>query len=184
HQNVEVSAIFPSGVEFSFPGTEREVELLEEIPLTENDLIHVVSANGEILRPRRPVIASGQVISFRPEETTKIGQDRYRLGTQDMTYLGDNYHDVLTRDLSTRTHYDESGRRSGIELTSVRKGSIAARHGAQEGDIVKSVNGHPVSSSQEAIKYAKNNKDRYSTWEVVVENLGKERTLTFETPSD
>ena len=183
NQNIEVSAIYPTGIEFKFLNSEREAELLSETRLTDGDLIHVVDAGGEIAVTKRPVIARGQTQTFRPEATTLIATDRYRLGTEDMRYLGENYTDVLTRDMSTRTHYDANGRRAGIELTRVRRGSIAARHGAMEGDIVISINGEPVNSPQEAINFAKNNKDRYTTWDVVVENLGHQRTMTFETPA-
>ena len=50
----------------------------------------------------------------------------------------------------------------------------------KEGDVIKSINGQPVNSVQEAISFVKVNKDKYSTWEVVVENKGKQRTVTYE----
>ncbi len=184
HQTVTVDAIFPHGIEFGFGDSDREAELLEEVPVTDGDLIHVAGADGALVPRRRALVQQGQVQIFRPAETTLIAPDRYRLGEEDMKYLNDNYTDVLTRDVGTKTHYDSNGKRAGIELTRVRKGSIAARHGAQEGDIIKSINGQPVNSTQEAINFAKNNKDRYSTWEIVVENLGRERTITYESPSN
>jgi len=46
--------------------------------------------------------------------------------------------------------------------------------------VIKSINGQPVNSVQEAISFVKVNKDKYSTWEVVVENKGKQRTVTYE----
>jgi S1-C subfamily serine protease len=58
--------------------------------------------------------------------------------------------------------------------------SIAERHGAKEGDVVKSINGHPVNTTNEAITFVKTNKDKYSSWEVVIENKGKTRTVTYE----
>ncbi len=70
----------------------------------------------------------------------------------------------------------------GIELTDVQPGGVAARHGAQSGDIIKSINDHSVASSSEAINFVKNNKDNYSTWVVVIENKGKQRVVTFDSP--
>ena len=59
-----------------------------------------------------------------------------------------------------------------------------SEHGGQDGDIIKSINGHPVTSTAEAITYVKNNEDKYNVWEVVVENKGKSRTVTYESPQD
>ena len=75
-----------------------------------------------------------------------------------------------------------TGKFDGIEIQSVQAGGIAARHGAKEGDIIKSINGHPVTSSSEAITFVKNNQESTSTWIVVVENKGRERTVTYESP--
>ncbi|MDE0897356.1 MAG: PDZ domain-containing protein, partial [Planctomycetota bacterium] len=72
----------------------------------------------------------------------------------------------------------------GIEITKVPAGSMAAKHGAKEGDIIKSVNGHPVTTTQEAIKYAQNNAEKYTTWEILVENQGVERTVYYEVPEE
>jgi hypothetical protein len=49
--------------------------------------------------------------------------------------------------------------------------------------VIKSINGHAVSSAQEAIHFAKTNADRYNTWEVEVENMGRTRTITYESPN-
>ena len=48
--------------------------------------------------------------------------------------------------------------------------------------MIKSINGTPVTQLSEAITFVKNNKDKYSTWEVVVENRGQTRTVIYETP--
>ena len=61
-------------------------------------------------------------------------------------------------------------------------GSIAERHGAQTGDVIKSINGHPVTSQAEAINFVKTNAEMYDKWEVVVANLGQERTVTYYPP--
>ena len=87
----------------------------------------------------------------------------------------------LTNDVRTSTHY-ENGRRAGIEINSIKAGSVAASHGIHSGDIIKSVNGHAVTSEHEAIKFFKTNQDKYSVWSVVVESMGKEKTLIFESP--
>jgi S1-C subfamily serine protease len=61
---------------------------------------------------------------------------------------------------------------------------MAERHGAQAGDVIKSINGHTVNSTQEAITYVKTNSNKYTTWEVVIENKGKTRTVTYQSPNN
>ncbi|MEZ5974077.1 MAG: PDZ domain-containing protein [Planctomycetota bacterium] len=73
--------------------------------------------------------------------------------------------------------------RAGIEVMEVRAGSIAARHGAQSGDVIISINGYPVNSQQEAIQWAKDNGDNYEVFTVVVERLGRLETLTYRKPA-
>ena len=48
--------------------------------------------------------------------------------------------------------------------------------------MIKSINGHPVTSPSEAISYVKNNAGKYKKWEVVIERLGKPMTITYEAP--
>ena len=76
----------------------------------------------------------------------------------------------------------KDGKRAGVEITEVREGSIAGRHGAQSGDVVISINGTPVGSQQEAIGFAKANSERYSVWTVEVLRLGRVETLVYHSP--
>lgn len=186
HQSIQVAAITVEGVEFSFEGTDRENEKLTPTEgSSDQNVIVRVGPGGERYPVTRSLIPqSSNRQSFNPTETTLVGHNKYRIGTNDVQYLGENYAKVLTRDVRTSVHRDETGRRAGVKIDQVRAGSVAERHGAQEGDIIKSINGHPVSSQQEAIKFVKNNSDRYTTWEVVVENLGRERTVVYESPSE
>ena len=84
--------------------------------------------------------------------------------------------------LSGRETIYRDGKRAGLRVAEVKPGSIAAQHGAQSGDVIISINGHPVSSEQEAIKFVKNNSETTTVWQVVVENLGRQRTVTYNSP--
>ncbi|MFT5052827.1 MAG: type II secretory pathway component PulC [Chlamydiales bacterium] len=188
HDGITLKKIDVDGVVFSFANEARGDETLSPAAGGGDEALIVrVGPGGE----RHPVtggfsipVAKNQV-AFRPEETTLVGTNKYRIGTKDAEYLGQNFAQVLTHEVGTRVHYDErTGKRNGVEVTRVQPGSVAERHGAQAGDIIKSINGHPVTSKQEAVKFVKNNQDRYSVWEVVVENLGRERTVVYESPSD
>ncbi len=118
----------------------------------------------------------------RPDRTIEVSPGRYRLGEEDLREFGENYLDILSSEVRTKPHMNPNTKKwAGFELTSIAPGSIASQHGAVEGDVVISINGHPVNSVNEAITYAKNNQDSFNSWHVVVVNAGIERTLTFET---
>ena len=69
-----------------------------------------------------------------------------------------------------------------MQILDIPAGSVLERHGAEEGDVIKSINGRAVTSKSEAFQYVEENKDLYDTWEVVVERLGREETLICDTP--
>jgi len=180
HPEVKVVSIEAEGVVFEYEGfPDVEPDTLEPPSLTDGNLIVHVDEDG-VVEPVKRVIPTGKPRTEQFEKTTLVGLDRYAIGTEDAQHFNENYSQILTRDVSHRTHYDANGRRAGIEITRVRAGSIAARHGVQEGDIVISVNDHPVSSTNEAISFAKQNKDKFSVWTVVIERMGAQKTLTYE----
>lgn len=179
--NIRILAVTPAGVEFGYDD-ERPSEVLTpaEYDLSTR-MAHVDVAD---LKERRPdfsiPVARGQSV---PTETTALGRNRFRLGVDDMQQFSEDYPRILSEEVRTRRHRDpNTGRYDGVEITSVADGSIASRHGARSGDVIKSINGHPVTSQQEAINFVKNNQDMYDKWEVVVSNLGQERTVTYFSP--
>jgi len=180
--HIRIVSITAAGVEFGFDDEERATETLTpaDFDLTSR-LAYVDPAQ---LRSRPDVIFIPRTSGYTaPAETVSIGRNQYRLGTEDMLLIGDDFPRILSEDVQTRQHRDpRTGRYDGIEITRVAPGSIAARHGAQTGDVVKSINGHPVSSQQEAINFVKNNEDMYDKWEIVVSNMGQERTVTYYPP--
>ena len=86
--------------------------------------------------------------------------------------------------MTLETHYDRDGRANGIKITRIAKDSFALQLGLQTGDIVKSINGHPVNSKQEAIAFVKKNGSRYSIWQVAIENLGRTRIEVYHSPGN
>jgi hypothetical protein len=179
--HIRVVAVTPDGVEFAYDD-ERPNEVLTPAEYDLSTRMSYVDAAD--LKERRPEfnipVARGQSI---PTETTALGRNRFRLGTEDMQTIGEDFSRILSEEVHTRRHRDpNTGRYDGIEITSVAEGSIASRHGARSGDVIKSINGHPVTSPPEAIAFVKNNQDMYDKWEVVVSNLGQERTVTYFSP--
>ena len=182
HPEVKVYKIEPGVVEFAYEGFDVENDRIEPPrALAVSNVIVYTDEDGIIQPAARRTIPVGEPRKDVYEKTTLVGLDRWVVGTEDAAHFNENYSQILTRDVSHRTHHDANGRRAGIEITRVRPGSIAARHGVQEGDIVISVNGHPVSSAQEAISFAKQNKDKYTVWTVEIERLGTRKTLTYDT---
>lgn len=178
---IVVSAIEPGLVRFKFTDEGRAEESLSCPEFDAKSEIVVIGDDGEVMMPKTGLFIPRTAETFVPGNTIKIARDRYRLGTEDVKRFGDDYATILGNEVQTAQHRDQkTGKYDGIEIKSVLPGSIAERHGAQEGDVVKSINGHPVTTTNEAISFVKTNKDKYTSWEVVIENRGKTRTVTYE----
>ena len=177
-----VYRITGAGVEFSFEDEEREREFLTPSSLTGADLIESL-ADGTEFRTRSGtslIAIAGQQESDLRARTEQVNGQFY-LGTEDAEAFAQDYQSILSSDVKTRT-YMKDGKRAGVEITEVREGSIAGRHGAQSGDVVISINGTPVGSQQEAFGFAKANSERYSVWTVEVLRLGRVETLVYHSP--
>ncbi len=184
HGSITVDSITTDGVTFAFADAAREKETLLPTEFDANAQIVQVGPDG-ILIPPKTGLPRREGAVFVPGKTTPLGRNRFQLGTEDLKIASDNYLDILSNDVRLGQHRDpKTGRYDGVEISDVKPGSFAERHGAQSGDVVKSINGHPVNSTQEAINFVKMNKDKYSTWEVVIENKGKTKTVTYQSPNN
>lgn len=184
HNGIKVDAIAASGVTFTFDDAKREKETLGPDEFDARAQIVQVSPDGVLLPKVRTSIPKGQQTAFIPKQTTQIGRNQFKLGTEDVAEFERRYQEILSSEVRMDQHRDpRTGKYDGIEIKSVQAGSIADRHGAQAGDIVKSINGHPVNSQAEAVQYVKNNANAYTHWEIEVENMGKTRTVTYESPN-
>lgn len=185
HDGIKIDAIGTDGVTFSFADPARAKETLFPAEFDARAQIVQVGPDGIVMPPANAGIPVRAGKVFVPGKTTPLGSGRYMLGTEDLQMASENYLEILSNDVRLRQHRDpRTGRYDGIEIDDVTPGSFAERHGATKGDVVKSINGHAVNSTQEAISFVKNNKDKYSTWEVVIENKGKTRTVTYESPGN
>jgi len=185
HRNVRVHAIDSSGgVTFAFEDEAREHETMTPPSFETNTQIVQVSEDGIIRAPRTRIPKADPKAAWVYQEKTQlVGRDHYAIGTEDQFRFAEDYPTILADEVRHRSHIDpKTGRRDGIELTEVKPGGMAARHGAQSGDVIKSINGERVNSTAEAITYVKHNKGNYDRWTVVVENKGKERTIIYDSP--
>ena len=88
----------------------------------------------------------------------------------------------LLAEMRFARHYDpKTGKPDGVEIKDVPKDSFGAKYGAKAGQVIQSINGHPVSSVNEGISYAKQNADKYKIWEIVYVEQGKEKTKIIDT---
>jgi len=136
-----------------------------------------------IIAPSKPTIPAATPGRPRvvPRETVLIGEDRWLAGLDDRELFEREYTKILA-ELRFKEHRDpKNGRPDGVEIKDVPKGSFAAKYGVKEGQVIKSINGHPVTSVNEGISYAKQNADKYDIWEIVYEEQGKLKTKIIDT---
>jgi hypothetical protein len=182
--HITVLSITEAGVEFGYDDG-RESQTLGPQAFDLGGALVYVNPEDVVRRSNKLPIQSYTGSWTNPENTQQIGRNRFRIGVNDADSFARNYAQILSEDVRTRRHKDPTtGKYDGIELTSVSPGSIASRHGAQTGDVIKSINGHAVTSTQEAINFVKNNEGMYEKWEVVVSNMGQERTVTYFPPKE
>jgi hypothetical protein len=179
-----VQAIRNAGIEFAFKQVGRPNESVAPPRMDDGNLMARVGEGGVRLPEQDKIPRLNRKPSTRPLQTEEIGNNVFLLGTEDLDYFGENYAAILTDEVKTATHYDENGRRAGIEIQSVASGSVASRHGVHAGDILISINGQPMHSEHEAINFVKNNQKQYSVWEVVVERLGRRETIVYTDPNN
>jgi hypothetical protein len=181
-QAIRVEKITSDGVMFAFDEEGRDSETVSPSQYDMKTMIVRVGEDGVML-PKIGGIPKADSAPWRPTLTKAFGRNRYMLGEEDIAHANANFAQILAEDVRTARHQDKrTGKYDGIEVKSVTPGSFAERHGAQEGDIIKSINGHPVSSVQEAINYAKVNANQFTTWEIVIERNGKLQTFYYESP--
>lgn len=183
---IEISAIYPNAVEFNFtnePGREKELVAPRPFDLSKH---YAYIGEGGVALTRNDTVQA--YISRRadgppPAETVQISPTKYRVGTDDAQRINENFAEIMTSEVTIDRHRDPRTKRfDGVEVKHVKPGSIAARHGVEDGDVIKSINGHPVTSKEDAVVYVKNNKDNFDTWEVEIWNRGQTRTVTYYSP--
>jgi general secretion pathway protein C len=58
----------------------------------------------------------------------------------------------LMRQIRVRPHFEE-GKPGGFMVYNIESGSIYAKMGLENGDVIKSVNGHPIETTQQAVEF-------------------------------
>jgi len=183
HEGVSVAEITIDGVVFAFEDQARPRETLTTSRA--QGQIVVVGPEG-LIKPQ----AAGQIAAsssdlppYRPEQTVQIKKNEFQIGTQTLTDLDRDYSRILSQDVSYSTYKDpRTGKSEGIKINRVAPNSIPAQAGLTEGEILKSINGHRVTSVNEAIAFVKANAETTDTWTAVFEKQGREFTRTYHSP--
>ena len=187
HGNIKVKEIRPNSVVFTFGDKNREDETLASLEYDPGGHAGIVQVpEGEEARsPSREARINRKYDgpAWRPKDTKQTGKTEYQLGTDTLDEFNRDYGRILSQDIKTRQHRNpKSGEIDGIQITSVASGSLPSQHGVSKGDVIKSINGHKVSSVNGAINYVKANADTTNKWVAVIERQGREMTLTFNSP--
>ncbi len=169
--NAVVRRIQPEGVEFAFTDEERNSEVLELAALPSIPF-------GEAWQPEGGDFPKPKPGRERPAQTEQVTRGIFELGHEDVNEFATDYQRILSQDITTAT-YMVDGKRAGVEIKSVKAGSIATRHGVVEGDVLISINGHKVTSESEAISYVKQHSDTQTVWEVMILRFGEEQTIVY-----
>lgn len=191
HDDVAIFAVRDDGVEFSFADEAREHEFLTPPTRFGSDFIYDVADAKSVRRaPGIRFAAQNRSEGLGPAGSngarlTQKRNDQYYLGADDLSNFGQNYQDILANEVRLETYRDpKTGKNAGLKVAGVTAGSIAARHGAQEGDVIISINGQSVTSEQQAIQYVRNNSESTKVWRVRYLRLGEEREQVYHSPEE
>jgi hypothetical protein len=187
YENIRVAAITGEGVRFAFDDgrAEETVAPPPYLSALHGELgILVVGPEGIVPpEPKHVTPAAPDTPPWRPEKLTQIRKGEWQVGTETLTELDRDYSRILSRDISYSTYKNpKTGQAEGIKVNSVKPGSIPAQAGLAEGEVLKSINGHKVTSVNDAIAFVKANANSTDTWLAVFERQGREFTRTYHSP--
>ncbi len=93
--------------------------------------------------------------------------------------------DEVLKKLKTSPHMDQNGEPHGLKLlTTPGAGAVALRgeRGLRKEDILKSINGVAVNSSDDVVAYLRGDGADAEYYTVIYERNGKERTVVYDVP--
>jgi hypothetical protein len=184
HQYAMIDAIGLDGVRFVFDDKGREPETVAPARVPD-DRLTIVMVDQAILpdKGESRIATSANPVPYAPKRTTAIGRNEFQLGTDTVREVDQDYSRIISRDVSYKEARDpKSGKKIGLLITSVAPNSIPAEHGLTEGEVVKSINGHPVTSVADAVSFVKQNAESTNTWVVEFEKQGRSFSRTYYSP--
>lgn len=129
-------------------------------------------AEGETAAGEPGAEAGGEPLT----EPREVRPGNWELPASEKDYITANARDIL--DSVGVEDYSE-GSIQGLKISSLPGDAYPAKYGFQEGDIVKSVNGQPISSQSDLINYSKKMGDRLTVVRVEYYRQGKLSSSVF-----
>ncbi len=173
---------------FAFDDAAREKETVSasEYESPREIGIVAVGAGGAILpETQKRITARANPEPYNPRKTQLIRKNEYQIGSDTLGELDQDYSRILSRDVEYETYRNpRTGATEGIKINRVAPNSLPAQHGLSEGEILKSINGHKVTSVNDAIAFVKANAESTDTWYAVFEKQGREFTRTYHSPRE
>ena len=169
YDHIVVKSIRPRSVLFAFTDG-REPELVESPRHLSTERIYRLDVEVVLSVTETPP----------PHGRGHLDDGRVRIGHEDRARIDQDFASILA-EVRIEPHRDlRTGKIDGLELKEVPEGAFLAKYGAKQGQVVRSLNGHPVKSISEALSFAKQNTDKYDVWVLVYDEQGAEKTLVID----
>ena len=110
-------------------------------------------------------------------KVSKLGENSYAVDESSVDYLTENINKLIT--YVRIIPYFESGNAAGFRMAAIRPGSVFQQLGFKAGDIIKNVNGVPLTSPEKIYTIFQNLKDEKQI-EVDILRRGKKSSLKYE----
>ncbi len=183
HDYARVDSITVDGVRFAFDDEAREAEIVPPVaPPQARAVIVVVDKAVMPEKGESRIWTNPNPKPWNPKVTQQITANEWQIGSETAQLVDRDYSRILAEDLQYRRALDKNGKIIGLQITKVAADSIPAQHGVTEGEIVKSINGHPVTSVSEAVSFVKQNASTTNAWVVEFEKQGKTFTRIYRSP--
>jgi hypothetical protein len=112
--------------------------------------------------------------------TDKGGLVVWEVSKEEQQYLRRNYQRLVSEVVAV-PHVGKNGKVDGIELKQIEKTSIVYKRGFQDRDVVKSINGEPVTDMSKLPGMFRKHRDSGEIT-IVYERRGVQRTTTYKVP--
>ncbi len=162
---------------------EYKLELSQEVPDELKKLAELQNSKSHRTGYDTHSDKSERDTTSNDAETSRYDKatNTWALGKSECETIKKNY-DKMLNELSPRSYYNPKTRRTeGVILQNVPENSLARKYGFVRNDIILSINGHPVKSKSEAIRWAKAHPNQ-PAYTVEYMRRGRKYTRTFRPP--
>lgn len=175
---------------FESAATGERVELVQVAPPAGSGAIGAANGGGVLTPPPGGVIQMGGSPAKIPTYEEGPAREAVRVANawhvppEEVRWLETHGEKLADSVVLEPVKDPKTGRPMGLLVKSVEKAPVLKRHGIQSDDILVSVNGVPMSSKQEGLKWFRNEGKGQSRYTVVIERKGRLITETFQMPPE